>query len=133
MKPVLCATLALFALGCGKDTTDSSTDSGGESAYDAMTALFDASCGAGCHTGGASSGGLALDAATAAANLVDMPAAGSSEWTRVVCGDVENSSLYQKLFDPAPYGDPMPLGVPLTEDEMMVIETWINSDECGAS
>jgi hypothetical protein len=62
--------LALIAFGCNKDTGGDS----GMSDYDAMTAVFDASCGAGCHTDGSSSGGLDLDAFVAAGNLVDLPA-----------------------------------------------------------
>ena len=134
MKPLLYTALASLAFGCGKDATDTPADSGGEAShYDEMISVFSVSCGTGCHMGGSSSGGLALDAEVAAGNLVDMPSAGDSSWMRVVCGDAENSSLYQKLFDPAPFGDPMPLGVPLEEAEIAVIEDWINSEECGAS
>ena len=119
--------LGMTSMGCGKD----SDDTGDLSDYDAMTAIFSESCGAGCHTDGSSSGSLALDAASAAANLVDMPADGDSDWTRVVCGDSDNSALYQKLFDPAPFGDPMPLGTGLSEADLAVIKAWIDGDECG--
>ena len=134
MKIFLLTALAVFAVGCGKDATDAESDSGGEATlYDEMIGVFNASCGVGCHTGGQSAGGLALDADVAAGNLIDMPSAGDPSWMRVICGDAENSSLYQKLFDPAPYGDPMPLGVPLEDAEIAIIEGWINSDECGAN
>ena len=120
--------LGLIGLGCGKDTVES--DSGSTSEYDAMTAVFDASCGAGCHTAGSSSGGLNLDADVAADNLVDMPSQGDSEWTRVVCGDAESSSLYMKLFDPAPFDDPMPLGQGASDDDIATIKAWIEGPEC---
>ena len=133
MKPFLHTALAVLTLGCGSDSTDNVADSGSAATlYSEMIGVFSLSCGTGCHMGGSSSGGLALDADVAAANLIDMPSAGDSSWIRVVCGDAESSSLYQKLFDPAPYGDPMPLGIPLEDDEVAAIVDWINSDECGA-
>ncbi len=130
MHVLACVSVGLWTVGCGKDTTDGG-DSGSVTAYSAMIDLFEQSCGAGCHMDGSSFGNLALDEADAAANLVDMPAAGDSSWMRVVCGDVGQSALYQKLMNPAPFGDPMPLGVSLTDSEMAVIQAWIESDECG--
>ena len=126
-------TVSLFLVsGCGKDSDSVGFDSGGLSVFEAMMGIFEESCGAGCHMGGASFGGLALDAGVAQANLVDMPSAGDSSWIRVICGDAEQSSLYQKLFRPAPFGDPMPLGVSLSEGEIDVIRAWIESEDCGA-
>jgi hypothetical protein len=119
--------LALIAFGCNKDTGGDS----GMSDYDAMTAVFDASCGAGCHTDGSSSGGLDLDAFVAAGNLVDLPAQGNSTWTRVVCGDADSSALYTKLFDPAPFEDPMPLGNSASASDIAIIKAWIEGEECG--
>jgi len=121
------ALLGMAGTGCSKDSDDTGTLSD----YDAMTAVFADSCGPGCHTDGSSSGSLALDAASAAANLVDMPADGDSSWMRVVCGDADNSALYQKLFDPAPFDDPMPLGDTLSASDIDLIKAWIESDECG--
>ena len=129
MKTVLgIVGLGLIALGCAKDN---GSDSGDLTEYDAMTAVFEESCGAGCHTDGSSSGGLDLDAAVAAANLVDMPADGDSSWMRVVCGDADASALYTKLSDPAPFEDPMPLGDSISDDDMAIIKAWIEGDERG--
>ncbi len=120
--------LGMIGLGCGKDSGD---DSGDLTEYDAMTAVFQDSCGDGCHTGGSISGGLDLDAAVAAANMVDMPSQGDSSWMRVVCGDADASALYTKLFDPAPYEDPMPLGISASADDIAIIKAWIEGEECG--
>ena len=130
MRVLACVAVGLWGVACGKDTSDGG-DSGTATTYSAMIELFEQSCGAGCHMDGSSFGNLALDAADAASNLVDMPAAGDSSWMRVVCGDINQSALYQKLMNPAPFGDPMPLGVSLTDSEMAVIQAWIESDECG--
>ncbi len=120
--------LGLIGIGCGKD---SGSDSGDLTEYGAMTAVFEDSCGLGCHTDGSSSGGLNLDAAVAAANLVDMPAQGDSSWMRVVCGDADASAVYTKLSDPAPFKDPMPLGNSASADDMAIIKAWIEGEECG--
>jgi hypothetical protein len=120
--------LGLIGFGCGKDT---GSDSGDLTEYGAMIAVFEESCGAGCHTDGSNSGGLDLDAAVAAGNLVDMPSQGDSTWTRVVCGDADASALYTKLFDPAPFEDPMPLGNSASADDIAIIKAWIEGEECG--
>ena len=132
MRQSLWAVGLVLLSGCAKDSDTLGFDSGGVSAFDVMIGIFEESCGAACHTGGASFGGLALDAGVAQANLVDMPSAGDSSWIRVMCGDAEQSALYQKLFRSAPFGDPMPLGVSLSEGEIDVIRAWIESEDCGA-
>jgi hypothetical protein len=117
------AVLGMVGFGCGDPVE--------LTAYEAMTNVFEESCGAGCHTNGSDSGELSLDASVAAMSLVDMPADGDSSWMRVVCGDVGSSALYQKLFDPPPFGDPMPLGIGLASEDVAKIKAWIESDECG--
>lgn len=97
----------------------------------AVAAIFAASCGtAGCHTEGGQSGGLMLDAAVAAENLVSIPAQSNSSVLRVVPKDPDNSFLIQKLRgDVAPQ---MPLGKPaLGAEDMKTIEDWILSLEEG--
>ena len=132
MRAVICLGILSGSLGCAKDGDSDGADSGNLSAFDSMMTVFEESCGVGCHTGGSSFGGLALDPGVAEANLIDMPSAGDSSWIRVVCGDAEQSGLYQKLFRPAPYGDPMPLGGPLSDGDIDTIRAWIESEECGS-
>lgn len=92
-----------------------------------------------CHaTGiGLTTGHLDMSSkATAYANLVNVPAAGSGDvgaicaghGTRVVPGKPDSSIMYLKvsLDDPAPCGAKMPyLRSPLSQAEVDLIDTWI--------
>lgn len=88
--------------------------------------IWDAACGASCHTEGAASGGLALDAGPEA--LVDAPASVPGE-TLVVPGDLESSYLWLKLEgrqdEVGGSGGAMPLSGSLGDNARQTIANWI--------
>jgi hypothetical protein len=78
-----------------------------------------------CHGGG--QGGLTItSAATARANLVNVPSPTTGE-VRVIPGNADDSYLVKKLEGRASAGERMPLGGnPLDQTDLQNIKNWIN-------
>lgn len=123
-------------VGTTTDTTTETSDTGDPTGPPVSFAadvqpIFDANCIiAGCH-GPAPSGDLSLDM-DAYENIVGVQAFISGQYTRVICGDPENSLLMNKLdYDVDPtmmQGTPMPTGGQLPEDVRDVVRAWIEQD-----
>lgn len=98
-----------------------------EPAPKAVTDIFAASCaGSACHTAGGAAGTLSLDPDVAADNLYARLAAGKPDAVRVQGGDADGSYLIQKLVGAAGIsGGKMPLGPPLSDEQLETIKTWI--------
>ena len=116
-------TILMMVLACGdKDVTG---DSGAE-AVD-IQAVAEASCGPNCHTGGSSSGELALDDWHAA--TVGVPSGDVPDMNLVEPGDLDNSYLWHKIegthLDVGGAGSPMPLGPALSDEDHAAIQAWI--------
>jgi len=138
-RGALALVLLLSIAACSESTDPGVTQPVELATFDRIQATILApSCAtSGCHSGGVtgSSGGLALDAAHAYANLVGAApgnlAAKADGKLRVKAGDAENSFLVWKLmFHASPagrdYGAPMPLGgQPLTNGEIEYIRRWV--------
>ena len=101
-----------------------------------LTASGSASCVAGfCHGGApsASSNGnlqmLATDKETTYKNLVGPMSSSAmcSGMPRVVPGDADGSLLMQKLGPNPPCGERMPVGMPLTDEQLAQIRAWIDN------
>lgn len=106
----------------GSDTGGGDTGSGEPiMASAAVQAIFDASCtgGMGCH-GESPALGLSL---VAGADLNVMTSQGDP---LVVPGDAESSPLKTKLDPEPPYGSRMPIGTPLSPDDIATVAEWIN-------
>jgi hypothetical protein len=109
----------------------------GTVSYSQVQALFEARCGGGaCHINSPSPAeGLDLSAAVAAANLINVPASQDAKRSRVTPGQPDASYLLCKV-DPACspiLGGRMPLGVPLTAQEIALLRGWISQGATGGS
>jgi hypothetical protein len=73
--------------------------------------------------------GQNLSAATAYANIVNVPSAEEPSLLRVKPGDAAHSYLYQKITGALGIvGSMMPLsGGPLSANDMALIQQWINA------
>lgn len=123
MKNLMWATALMGLVACGDK--DEPTDSGGDVTSADVQAIADTSCGEGCHTGGASSGDLALDDVN-----TSVGAASSVEgMSQVEAGSTDDSYLWHKLEgtheDVGGTGSAMPLGPALSDEDATTIETWI--------
>lgn len=89
--------------------------------------LFERSCGSGCHTAGAKSGGLSLDAGYAA--LVAKPASGAPSYNLIEPGDPYASYIWLKVegsfAEVGGTGAPMPLGASLPDSDRQTLLNWI--------
>lgn len=129
---------------CGRalDTAPSAGPPGAPGAASAdafaliQSQLFAPSCAtSGCHTGSAPQSGLDLSAATAYAQLVNVPptnsAARADGLKRVVPGRPDSSLLWHKLIVPPghhvrDYGNPMPSGTAgLSVGQVEYVRQWI--------
>ena len=132
---------AIITAGCGGATSDAGTSPDATASTFAViqTSVLADNC-TSCHTtgvSGATESGLALDAATAYRNLVNVtsrdPIARDDAMPRVLPGNADRSLLYQKLilWDPnhtRNYGAPMPLGgQSLTIGQIELVKRWINA------
>ena len=117
------AFVDITAAAGGHDTGDT----GGGFTYTSadVQAIFDADC-AGCHVGGASSGGMNIDDINTA---VDSPSNDIPSMDRIEPGDTANSYIYLKLTGAhtaaGGSGSTMPLGGSMSTSDLAVIETWI--------
>ncbi|MBT9555493.1 MAG: hypothetical protein IV100_05655 [Myxococcales bacterium] len=111
----------------GSDGSDGVDGCTVEPIPEALASLFQQKCGAGCHTGGSASGGLALDADKAAANLVGIKSVGGGSKLRVVAGDSSASYLVQKVDGTPGVVPQMPLGAALSATEVALISDWVDS------
>jgi hypothetical protein len=91
---------------------------------DIQAQVFTPTCTGGCHTGGAPSGQLNLEAANSFAMLVGVTSIGDGNSMRVEAFDSGNSYLIQKLEGNA--GGIMPPGGMLPQADIDVIKTWID-------
>jgi len=93
--------------------------------------IFSVSCN--CHLGpaGAGNGMLSLAPAEAHANIVNVKSVGLPTMNHITPMDPSDSYLYLKLTGEfvaaGGEGDKMPIGTPLTADQLMLIEEWINA------
>jgi hypothetical protein len=79
-----------------------------------------------CHAGGGAPQGLRLDAANAAALLIDVPSNEVPSLRRVAPGEPDASYLVRKLEGSAAVGARMPLGGPYLDAATLdVIRQWI--------
>ena len=144
MRPSLLFLVTIFACkdkattddtgndGDADTDTDSDTDTDTDTDADAPThdadiqPIWDSSC-SGCHTGGGSSGGMALDDGYTA--TVGVPSGELSTMNRVEAGDIDNSYLWHKLEgtheDVGGSGAQMPKGSTLDADSLATIKAWI--------
>jgi hypothetical protein len=92
-----------------------------------VQAILDANCD-GCHIGGGQSGGMALDDVN---DQVGTPSNEAAGFNRITPGDHENSYLWQKINGGAATlggtDTRMPLGGQLTDEEIALIGSWIDS------
>ncbi|MEQ1504723.1 MAG: hypothetical protein ABMB14_20965 [Myxococcota bacterium] len=88
--------------------------------------MVEAACGR-CHLGGFANGGLALDAGPDA--LVDVPSRIGMVY--VAAGDPGSSYLSHKLagthLDVGGFGARMPIGLPLDDAELDLVDGWITA------
>jgi hypothetical protein len=89
---------------------------------------------AGCHAAGAMPAGmLDLGSDDLVGRLSGMSAttAQCSTGTLIDTASPEESVLYGKLLDPPSCGGRMPLGLPLSDEEIECFRKWINAPSCG--
>jgi hypothetical protein len=108
-----------LAVACGEKEPDETGDSSAE--FIALSDAIALQC-IGCH---GSSGNLSLADEDLVAQTVGVVADGDPTYTRVICGEPENSALYLKLSDPAPFGDPMPSAGTPDQSTIDAIYDWI--------
>jgi hypothetical protein len=126
MKRIALACLGLIALSaCTKDDPD---DTAALSHAVDIQPIWEDSC-AGCHTGGTSSGELALDEGYAA--MVGVPASQLDTMNLVEPGDRDNSYLWLKLEDTheaaGGSGEEMPSSGTLGDADRATIGEWIDA------
>jgi hypothetical protein len=120
----------------GDTATTGATATTGEPAAPTFTnvqAIFTASCS--CHTViDPPLGSLSLKMADAYANIVNVKAVGLPTMNLITPNDPDNSYLYFKLTHTGPeilaaggMGGMMPDGAPLSADQLLLIEEWINA------
>jgi hypothetical protein len=119
---------------CNVCTTTTCTGGGGppplpEPATTNVKTLLTAKGCTGCHAAGAgAAGGMDLNAATWAANVIDQPSQRDATVLRVARGNAAASMLSRKVHGTAGSGSRMPPGGPfLSASEMTQIDNWINS------
>lgn len=115
----------------GEETGD--TTGGAMVSYVAdIQPIWTASCTVGCHTmtGSASTTGVFLEPADSYATLVNKQSVTVPSLMVVKPGDSANSYLWHKLNDTftavGGTGSKMPIGTPLTDDELELIKLWID-------
>ncbi len=117
--------------GIAADTdtdTDTDIDVDLDPTYDAdIEPIFMSSCaGIGCHTGGGMSGGLSLDGAYITLTTQSNAASGL---LYIDAGSPDDSYLWAKLIGTQDAvgggGSQMPIGAPLTQADLDLIEAWI--------
>jgi len=82
-----------------------------------------------CHSGANAPYGLQLDTLdNTAKNLINVQAAGNSEFLRISPGDKENSFIYLKVIGDPRAGNRMPLNQPaLSNESITAIGEWIDN------
>jgi hypothetical protein len=114
--------LTMTMVACGEsEKEDTAVEVAPE--FLALTAALESQC-TGCH---GTSGDLSLAAADVVAETVDVESSGDATYMRVVCGDPDSSALYLKLFDPAPFFDPMPKNGTADQETIDAIYAWIDA------
>lgn len=90
---------------------------------------------AGCHDAATSLSGLNLAADGLLDRIVDAPASAGAcaGETYIDSASPDASLLLGKIQDPPTCGSRMPLGVPLSEDEIDCIRRWVANPECGGA
>jgi hypothetical protein len=90
---------------------------------------------AGCHDAATSLSGLNLAADGLLDRIVDAPASAGAcaGETYIDSASPDASLLIGKLQDPPTCGSRMPLGVPLSDDEIDCIRRWVANPECGGT
>ena len=84
----------------------------------------------GCHSGTTRAGGLSLQAEDIATAIVDVPSAAKPDYKLVAPGDPVNSYLLMKMRgDEGIAGDRMPPGGALEDEQVALVEEWV---EAGA-
>ena len=91
---------------------------------DDIQPILNSNC-SGCHIGG-TAGNLDLNEDTSYNNLVNIVSSGYSPDKLVTSGDAANSVLWNKVAGTGANGSQMPMGGQLTQDEIDLIEDWIN-------
>jgi hypothetical protein len=118
----------------GEETTAEDTTGGAPMvSYTAdIQPIWDAKCTVGCHTstGSASATGVFLDPPNSYATTVGKTSVSVPSLMVVAAGDSAGSYLWHKLdgtyMDVGGTGSPMPIGTPLTADELELIKLWID-------
>ena len=130
----------LLLLACGDDGRDSSTtDTAGTTSSTTLTPIshaevvqpiWEGTCGATCHLGMSSFGGLSLEG-DGRDDLVKVESGQLPSMKLVKPGNLEKSYLWHKLqnthVDVGGNGVAMPKVGSLTDDELDIIELWILS------
>lgn len=120
--------------GGGTDTDGGSTGGGSRPAVTLVRLsgeIFTPRCAtSGCHSGATRAGGLSLQAEDIAAAIVDVPSEAKPDYKLVAPGDPVNSYLLMKMRgDEGIAGDRMPPGGALEEEQIALVEAWV---EAGA-
>jgi hypothetical protein len=135
---VLAAALTLSLVACSGSEDDPAGGGGGPDAgntpgacdpADVPTQILATSCAsASCHSAEARAGQLDLATADLASRLVDVNAACDvTNKVLVAPGDPAASYLLEKLGPNPTCGSRMPVGTPLTEEQLGCVSAWITS------
>ena len=118
----------VLAAACGGDTGTEPQEPDAQIATlsSIQTDVFTPSC-ATHHGPSGTAAGLDLSAGQSYANLVNVPST-QVALNRVTPGDAENSYLVHKIEGrDGIEGQPMPVGPPLTDEQIAMIRQWINA------
>jgi hypothetical protein len=119
----------------GGTTSSPHADAGiSASACPDVCMLLEQHCGtAGCHSGSAPAGQLDLKSSGLATRLADMKAHTTACSGRLLIDtkDPDKSILYGKLTDPPTCGQRMPIGTPLSDDDIECVHAFVAKPSCG--
>lgn len=108
-----------------------------EGCFEACAMLTQTCAGLGCHAAQSPAAGLDLESSDLVERLSELTAStpACSGEAMLVPGAPEQSLVYTKLLDPPSCGLRMPLGDPLTADQLECMRRWVESPSCdpGAS
>jgi hypothetical protein len=119
----------------GATPADSNTDAGTPaSACPDVCMLLQERCGtSGCHSGSAPAGMLDLKSSGVVMRLTDMATHTSacSGKKLIDTKDPDKSVLYGKLTEPPACGLRMPVGTPLSDDQIECVRAFVAKPSCG--